>query len=104
MLDSIYCLIISILPYISAEAMLQYQCTRIFGTSDYKSDALNVVWLIWILYGVNSLVSLFHSFYDQVGQVGVDSGPTADHIAATHQGHFIRAPIGTVPKRDLHLS
>lgn len=73
----------------SAEAMLQYQCTRIFGTSDYESDALNVVWLIRILYGVNSLVSLSHSFYDQVGQVGVDSGPAADHIAATHQGHFI---------------
>lgn len=71
-------------------------------TSDYEVDAFHIVWIVWILDGVNPLVSLFHSLYDQVRLVAVEFGPVlCRHSAIAH--HVYVVPPLRVPERHLEF-
>lgn len=72
-------------------------------TSDYEADAFHVVWIVWILDGVNPLVSLYHRLYDQVCLVAVEFGPVGwRHFAVVHHHHVV-PPVHVVLERHLGL-
>lgn len=82
---------------------LMYRTRMSSSTSDYKRNASDVRWLLWILHGVHAFVSLTHSVYNEVAEMAVEFGPTVDHDAAPHQDHLGCPRSGPVPKSDLHL-
>lgn len=72
-------------------------------TSDDEVDAFHIVGIVWILDGVNALVSLSHRLYDQVRLVAVDFGPVAfPHSAVVHQDDVV-PPVRVVLERHLGL-
>lgn len=72
-------------------------------TSDYEVDAFHVVRIVWILDGVNPLVSLSHRLYDQVRLVAVEFGPVVcRHSAVVHQ-YYVIPPVRVVFERHLEL-
>lgn len=70
------------------------------STSDYERDASDVLWVIWILHGVHSLVPLAHTVYNEVAELAVEFGPSVAHDAVPHQDHFGRPRRRPVAKRD----
>lgn len=72
-------------------------------TSDYEVDAFHIVRIVWILDGVDPLVSLSHRLYDEVRLVVVEFGPVVcRHSAIAHQDDVVPS-VRVVPKRHLEL-
>lgn len=78
-----------------------YICTTL-PTSDYKVDAFHIIGIVWILDGVNPLVSFSHRLYNQVRLVAVELSPVVcRHFAVVQQSHII--PPFRVLERHIEL-
>lgn len=64
----------------------------------------HIVRIVWILDGVNPLVSLSHRLYDQVRLVAVEFDPgVCRHSAVVHQGYIVPPICRVVLERHLEL-